>query len=423
MVLHPGTLMPSRPSRLFLTFVVLIGIADGLRGDDGAVAIAWNDFRAGTGMLGAISVRAPWEFLREPIPIGSDSILESAFGKLFVLSAADRTVRVVDPAQWTVERSYVLEPGDDPVDLKVVSPQLAYVTRRNATHLLQIDLNSGTMQEGVNLGVFADSDGIPEQGTMSVHDSRLFIQIQRLNFDDPPPFPQPFVAVMDLDSGQLIDVDPSREGLQAIELQGTFPKMTMQIVEPTRKLFVSATGAFFDEGGIEVIDLDSLQTEGLAIREADGFTGADLGAIVMVGPERGFLVYSTDLLLSSHLHQFSLAGGVDPTELAVALDYFSPAIEFHADTNTVFFPVGGSVENGLLAFDAETGAVLSERLIPTSGPPTDLLVLAVIPEPTGLVLALFAGLTIASVAHPRRLGRVTGESLQNTKHDNFLDPK
>jgi hypothetical protein len=108
----------------------------------------------------------------------------------------------------------------------------------------------------------------------------------------------------------------------------------------------------------------------------------------MVGPDRGFLAYSTDLLLSSHLHQFSLAGEVNPTELAVALDYFSPTIEFDPETNSVFFPIGGSIENGLQVFDATTGAQLNSTLIPTSGPPTDLIVLTVVPESSTAILAL-----------------------------------
>jgi hypothetical protein len=375
--------------------LVLLGTAGAASASGQHVAIAWNDFDAGTGFLGAISASNPWSVSRAPISVGLDSVLHSAFGKLYVVSPGDRTVRVVDPRSWTVERSIVLAPGDDPLDIKVVSPELAYVTRGGARQLLEVDLAAGTTREGVDLSVLADADGVPDQGTMAVHDGRLFIQLRRVNFDDPAPFPQPFVAVVDLASNQLVDVDPGRAGLQAIELDGTFPKMKMQVVEQTGKLLVSATGGFFDDGGIEVVDLDSLRSEGLAIREDDDFTGADLGAFVMVGPEDGFLVYSTDLLLSSHLHQFSLARGVDPTELAVALDYFSPAVEFHDPTNTVFFPLGGSLENGLLAFDATTGARLTDQLIATSGPPTDLIALAAVPEPTGLVIALVA--TLASV--------------------------
>jgi hypothetical protein len=376
-------------SRIVVSLVIFLGSCQALRAQDaGAVAIAWNDSRAGGGMLGAISADSPWEILRAPIAVGSDSVLHAAFGKLYVLSAGDRSVRVVDPVNWSVERSFPLPAGDDPLDIKAVTPELAYISRRNAKQLLRLNLSSGALQESVDLGVLADRDGIPDQGTMTIHGGRLFIQLQRVDFNDPPMVAQPYVAVMDLGSEQLIDVDPTRDGLQAIELAGTFPKMKMQVVEQTRKLFVSATGAFFDSGGIEMIDLDTLQSEGLVIREADDHTGADLGAFVMVAPDRGFLAYSTDLLLSSHLHQFSLAGGVDPRELAVALDYFSPAIEYAPETDSVFFPIGGSVENGLHVFDATTGARLTDALIATSGPPTDLMLLAAIPEPAGVALAL-----------------------------------
>jgi hypothetical protein len=390
--------------KLLPAIVVLFGSGSlaALCAQDAAIAVAWNDSGAGTGMLGAISANAPWNVRRGPISVGLDSVLHAAFGKLYVASGGDRTVRVVDPATWSIERSYVLAPGDEPLDIHVASPDLAYVTRRGAKQLLELDLATGMTHDGARLDVFADADGIPDMGTMVSDGGRLFVQVQRANFDDPAPSPQPLLAVVDLGSGQLIDVDPGRDGLQAIELDGTFPKMKMQVVHETAELFVSATGGFFDAGGIEVIDLETLQSKGLAIREADDFTGADLGPFVMVDPDRGFLAYSTDLLLSSHLHQFSVAGGVDPDELAVALDYFSPAIAFDPAANAVFFPIGGSLENGLHAFDAVTGARLTDHLIRTSGPPTDLIRLTSIPEPATLVLALAACLPWARAAIARR---------------------
>jgi hypothetical protein len=334
--------------------------------------------------------------------VGRDPVLHAAFGKLFVLSTADRAVHVVDPNAWEIERTFELNSGDDPVDLQVVSPDQAYITRRGAKQLLSLDLVSGTVQEGVDLSVFADGDGVPDQASILAYDGRLFIQIQAINFDDPSSAGTPSLAVVDLSTGQILDVDPSRDGLQAIELEGTFPKMKMQVVEETQKLLVSASGAFFDAGGIEVLDLGRLESDGLAIREADDMTGADLGAFVMVSPDHGYLVYSTDLLLSSHLHGFTLSGGVDPTELAVALDYFSPAVAYHAATDSVFFPVGGSIENGLHVFDAATGAQLNDRLIPTAGAPTDLVVLAAIPEPSGLQSAVLAGVALAGLVRRTR---------------------
>jgi len=401
----------SRPRRyrgVICALLTLMRYAATLQAEDTAIAVAWNARPDGGGMLAAISPSAPWELLRPPIPIGKDTVLHAAFGRLYALSSSDRTVRVINPATWSVERSYPLPSRDEPVDLKVVSPGLAYVTRRNAPQLLRLDLASGMTQVGVDLSILADDDGNPDQGNMIVHDGRLFIQLERLNFDNPPPYPAPFIAVMDLTTEQLVDVNSAREGLQAIELEGTFPKMKMQVIEQSRKLFVSASGGFFDAGGIEVINLDNLQSEGLAIREADGLTGADLGAFVMVAGDRGFLAYSTDLLLSSHLHQFSMSGGVDNKELAVTLDYFSPAIEFHPATNSVFFPVNGALESGLHVFDATTGVRLNDRLIETSGPPTDLVLLTAIPEPAAVVL--FASMVFALLLNGklRKLLRYAG---------------
>jgi hypothetical protein len=230
----------------------------------------------------------------------------------------------------------------------------------------------------VDLSIFADDDGVPDMGTMTVHEGRLFVQLLRIDLDSPSGFvPPAYLAVVDIASEQLIDVDPVAPGVQAVELQGTAPKGKMQIVEPTRTLFVSATGAFFDQGGLEMIDLDTLQSAGLVIREADSQVGADLGAFVMVTPQSGYLTFSTDLLTSSHLKPFTLSGGVEPgPELHVALGYFVPILLHDPATNTLYFPEGGFGGDGVHVFDALTGERLTRDLLATSGPPTDLVLLA-----------------------------------------------
>jgi hypothetical protein len=83
----------------------------------------------------------------------------------------------------------------------------------------------------------------------------------------------------------------------------------MQVIPETRQLFVSATGGSFDDGGIEIIDLDELKSLGLVLRESDGNLGADVGAFFMVTPDRGYVVVTTDFELSSHLTPFSLSNG------------------------------------------------------------------------------------------------------------------
>jgi len=374
------------------------------------LAVAWNDSTNGSGVLRAMSVRPPWEFQTPPLETGSDSILRFADGRLYVVSRVESTIAVISTDTWTTLQVHSLVAGSEPLDIAVVSPQRAYVTRRTATHLLRLDLATGTSEEVVDLGVFADADGVPDMGMMAVHEGRLFVQIRRLNLADPGQFAPPaYIAVVDIASEQLIDVDPVTEGVQAIELQGTAPKLKMQVVLQTRRLFVSATGDFFDEGGIEMIDLDTLQSVGLVVRESDGMVGADLGAFVMVTPDYGYLVFSTDFALSSHLKPFSVPGGPG-LEFYNTVSYFAPTLEFDPQTNTFFFPVGGSGGEGVHVFDAVTGMRLTPEPIPTSGRPTDLALLAdvVIAVPTAsawglavMTLLLLVGGTVILVRRCR----------------------
>jgi hypothetical protein len=344
---------------------------------DRSLAVAWNDAAGGSGMLRAMRTRPPWDFTSPSLPIGRDSILRFAGEKIYAVSPVDDTITVVVSDTWMIERTHSLQEGSQPLDIAVVSPETAYVTRRMATHLLRLDLLTGASEEVVDLGVFADADGIPDLGTMAVHEGRLFVQVRRRNLSGPGQFAPPaYLAVIDVASGEIVDVDPATPGVQAIQLAGTAPKLKMQIVPPARRLFVNASGQLFDQGGIEVIDLDILQSLGLAVRESDGRTGADLGGFVLTDPERGFLVYTTDLVLSSHLESFTVTGGADPEPaFHTVVDYLAPTLEYNEQDDTIFFPSSGSGGNGVDVFDAGTGRRLTPGVTPTNGPPTDLLLL------------------------------------------------
>jgi hypothetical protein len=365
------------------------------------VAVAWNDFDSGSGFVRAFSAAAPWDFVSDPIPVGINPIMRYAGNRLFVISQ-DNMVRTIDPATWAVDQSYPLPAGGEPLDIAVVTNETAYITRAGATHLLRLDLNTGATENAIDLSPFADADGVPDMATMVVSEGRLFVQIQRLNLDIPGYVPPAMIAVVDLTSEQLFDVDPIEPGTQAIELEGTAPKHKMQVVPETRQLFVSATGGVFDEGGIEIVDLDTLESQGLEILEADDLTGADIGPFVMVTPEDGFLAFSTDFTISSHLHAWAIGHGVDPDPLFVAADYLAPTIEFDPRSNNIFFPVGGNIDTGVHVFDATTGEQLTMHLIPTSGPPTDIAVIRLVPEPTTVALAVIFGVMLLHCSQRRR---------------------
>ncbi len=340
------------------------------------LAVTWTS-KNGAATVRRVGTRPPWRFRGLGIATGGDAFLHQADGQLFVGSRSAGTIAAIDRRRWQAARVYALGENSEPEDIAVTSADTAYITRRRGTRLLRLDLRSGATTESVDLSPFADDDGVPDLGTMIVDRGRLFVQIRRMNEDGPFGLAPPgYLAVVDLATEQLVDVDPQVPGVQAIELQGTAPKLRMQILPDVRRLYVSATGGFFDAGGLEVIDLGTLRSHGLIVREADGFTGADLGAFVMVTPERGYVVYSTDLDLSSHLKAFSVTGGVEPgPELHVSVGYSVPALALDRRAGTLFVPDGAFSRRGVHVFDAATGQRLRTEPVGTAGQPTDILLL------------------------------------------------
>jgi hypothetical protein len=114
----------------------------------------------------------------------------------------------------------------------------------------------------------------------------------------------------------------------------------------------------------------------MLIRRGRRLGRRDLGPFVFVTADRGYLVFSTDFDLSSHLTPFSLRGGVEPVQLHVSVGYAVPALVFDPLAGTLFVPDAGSLGSvGVNVFDAATGDRLTPTPIAIAGQPTDLLLL------------------------------------------------
>jgi hypothetical protein len=326
------------------------------------------------GHAGRMTLRPPFPFPEEfDVDVEPDAVVRTFGRRGFVVSRASGTVQVLHAETGQIVDTIELGTGSEPQDIAVVSKSIAYVTRKNATRLLRLNPSTGASAESTDLSAFADEDGIPDLGMMAVHRGRVFVQIRRQNFDHVPPFvPPALLAVVDGATGALIDADPTTAGVQAIELAGTAAKHKMQIVG--RRLYVGATGGEFDEGGIEAVDLRGLRSEGLVIRELDGTSGADLGPFAFTSPRGGWLAFTTDLTPSSHVVPFTLEGGVVPTPaIYTVVDYLMPHIV--AAKGKLFLPTASAAANGILVFDAKTGAQLTPEPVATPAAPTDLEIL------------------------------------------------
>ncbi len=337
------------------------------------LAVAWNDNDTRTGLLSRMNTVSPWEFQGPVITIAQYSALRSAGGRVFAISNANCEISIVVSDTWTVERVITFTEGGRPIDLAVADADTAYITRDASSKLLKLDLSDGSTQEVIDLSIFADADGNPDLGWMTVHEGRLFVQIRRINLG--AFIPPAYIAVIDLAGEQILDTDPFTPGIQAIELQGTAAKRTMQVIEETRKLGVLASGGNLDEGGIELIDLDTLRSEGLVVQEAIEETGTDLESFLFTRPDRGYFNAKTDIVLSSHLTPFSVADGVNLIPLHTALFYEVEKMVYDHDTDTFFMPEGGSYGDGIRIFDADDGTLLTPDPVPTNGTPTDVVIL------------------------------------------------
>jgi len=337
------------------------------------LAVASN-VTAGDGVLQLFQAYRPWNPLKETVAVGGETLMRRGRGCLLLVSRTAGTLSVVDTNPWKLRRTFDLGPGSEPVDVVPVDETRVLISRAGATHLLLLNLRTGGSREVVDLSDLADADGVPDLGTMARFGGRLFIQLRRIDQESGNPT-TPCLAVVDLRTGALVDADPSTPGTQGIKLKGTAPRFKMQIFPNLGLLYVSSTGGFFDAGGLEVVNLRTLRSLGLVVREDSGNVGADLGAFKMITPRRGYLTYSTDLLLSSHLHEVRLVndGFELGPQLHVSLDYFVPEIAYERGKDLIYVPDGTFGQMGVNVFRGEDGTRLTESPLPTDGMPTDLI--------------------------------------------------
>jgi hypothetical protein len=331
------------------------------------IVVAWDDPDQSASFVAAIDANPPFDFATPDLAVDPDGRVRTAFGKVLHLSRATGALSVIDPATWRIEEAIQLRAEAEPRDLAIAGARTAYVTRRNSAALLRVDLDTGQTTEATDLSPLGVGSPDLVMETLLLHEGRLYVQLSApLGSLDPS-----FVAVIDVATEQIIDADPVEPGIQAVLLQGTQPRFKMQIVPTTRQLMVSATGAFQDFGGFELIDIDALESLGVVVREFIDVTGNDLGAFAMITDDRGWLVYSTDIVLSSHLHPFTITAGEGFPEAATSLFYFAPHIVYDPATDTLFWPE----PNGVQAFDGTTGIARQASPTPLSGAPTDLALL------------------------------------------------
>lgn len=178
--------------------------------------------------------------------------------------------------------------GSNPHDI-AFSGSKTYVTLYDRSELLVVaDLRTrppecdGFVLGSIDLGPFADADGVPEMSQMAVVGNRLFVSLQRLDRDA-------FFAPAG--PGALIVIDVrTDEILGETTLSGTNPfAATKGLPVVNGKILVAQIGNFGElDGGIERVDPISMTAEGFFVTEAE--LGGDLSDFVIVSESLGYAV-------------------------------------------------------------------------------------------------------------------------------------
>ena len=298
-------------SWMLFSFVLLVMLGaacghDSKGGGSGPAVgfVVTTDFSVGN--LSTFTTTSPREVT--PDVLGStgihpDSVIRVFRGFVYILQRfGANSIIVIDPgdpsspiANYTTNDMTSNPVQSNPVDMEFLSSSKAYISRQGLNTILILDPLTGDQLGTIDLSEFADSDTIVEMDQMVLVNARLFISLQRLdqnNFFSASN--ESFVVVIDTDTDQVIDLDPNVSGNQAIILQGRNPFQGMVYLPSTNRIYLTTAGNFDtsdDFGGLEVLDPESMTTEGFVF--TDNQLGGTLGSLVILNDEVAYTIIST----------------------------------------------------------------------------------------------------------------------------------
>lgn len=326
-----------------------------------------------TGSVSTLGVNSPWPVTPDRAFVCGDAVARTAFGLVFVVNRFGcDNIQVLDPAQgWATVAEYSVGVGTNPQDIAVLSLTRAYLTRYDSNDLLEINPMTGSVLGSVSLASMLDVDDWVDMHRMFVQGNFLYVQLQRLDRRSFPwvPIAPSYLAVLDLATRQLVDLNGALPGAQGIPLAGTNPINAMQLELSTGALLVPEAGAYgtVNDGGIERVDL--------AQRRSVGFlaTGAQLGGDVVdfaQSPQRVYAVVADPSFVTRAYALHPVSGNLLSTVYdAEGYDLSDCLVTRQGH---LFLADRDFVNPGVRVYDAATGAPLAGPLV-TGLPPFELL--------------------------------------------------
>ena len=309
--------------------------------------------------------------VRDHLTIHSDAVVRTYRDKVYIINRLGQdNVIVLDRSDLkTPLTQYSTGNGSNPHDMAFVSEEKAYISRYGRTHLLVVNPVTGDSLGAVDLSGFADADGLPEVSQLALYDNYLFAACQRLDRDNGfVPTDVSVIAVVDVVTDQVVDVDANTAGVQGIVMSNKNPAGSVQ---RGNKWFLSAVNTFDDltDGGIEVIDLANLRSDGVVLGEMA--LGGNLSSLAMVSDDEGYVVV-LDANFANIVKRFDLGMQSVSSGLSGLSGGFVPSLRIFGgrlyvlDQGSFVDPTSAGVRVYDVKTDALVAGPVSTGLLPAS---------------------------------------------------------
>ena len=291
-------------------FLLCIGSAHGASTQTGVVANVAPDWSSSA--ISTISVdpkEGPRTLRNDLLPSATSDITVDAYGAYYYrigrFEANNITkvhVNAPDTPLWQFTTDDPGESGSsNPYQLVFVSSTKAYLLRYGSTKAWIVNPSigpGGILKTGeLDLGSYADADGIPEMAKGVIANGKLFIILQRLDSTFCPSNTA-YVAVFDVASDTEIDTGKGEGGKKGIPLPIKDP-LSVQYVARNNRVYVQGVGCypgFCDPqynytGGIVSIDPQTYATSiVLDDGDAQAHPYGSISGMLVASPEKGYFV-------------------------------------------------------------------------------------------------------------------------------------
>jgi len=283
-----------------------------------------------------------------------------------LLRLGSDAVDVLDPDSFDIETEYSVEASSNPHDIAVTSADRAIVSRFGMAEMLVVNPFKGDEVGTIDLGEFADDDGIPEASGLALYGGKLLVPVQRLDREaDWAPVGGGAIIVIDAETG---DIE------QDVKLTGTRSYGNLEYSEVLGQFIIAEPGSWSDleNAGIELFDPEAKRVSGFIITEEE--LGGNVTKGLVVSETKGYALVAVagDDGNDSHLVIFNPKTGERTGTLLGAAGWVYGDIAVTPDLSELWVADRTAEDAGIRIFDTKTDEEKTDGPISVGLPPSDI---------------------------------------------------